>query len=173
MSSFAEKEEREFLMTDKDFDQISKMAGDLTGIVLAEHKRSMVYSRIARRVRALGFSSFREYLTYLDANLDKESTDFINSLTTNLTSFFRESHHFRYLKDELLPALRFARRESKKIRIWSAGSSTGMEAYSIAITIREAGFPSDWDIKILATDLDSNVFYHRHMGRTKQDLRCG
>ena len=157
MSSFAEKEEREFLMTDKDFDQISKMAGDLTGIVLAEHKRSMVYSRIARRVRALGFSSFREYLTYLDANLDKESTDFINSLTTNLTSFFRESHPFRYLKDELLPALRFARRESKKIRIWSAGSSTGMEAYSIAITIREAGFPSDWDIKILATDLDSNV----------------
>ena len=157
MGAAEEEEKREFLMTDKDFEQISRMAGELTGIVLADHKRSMVYSRIARRVRTLHLASFREYLDYLENNLDKESTDFINSLTTNLTSFFRESHHFRFLRDELLPALRFARKDSKRLRIWSAGSSTGMEAYSIAITIKQAGFPSDWDIKILATDLDSNV----------------
>jgi len=157
VGTVATKAEYEFLMTDEDFSQIAKMAGELTGIVLAEHKRTMVYSRISRRVRALNFTSFREYLTYLDANLDKEATDFINSLTTNLTSFFRENHHFRFLQEELLPALRNEKRDSKKLRIWSAGSSTGMEAYSIAMTIRESGFTSDWDIKILATDLDSAV----------------
>lgn len=150
-------EVREFLMTDADFAHISKLAGELTGIVLAEHKRNMVYSRIARRVRAHNMSSFAEYLQYLDQNLTSEATSFINSLTTNLTSFFREPHHFRYLKDRLLPDIKAAAHKSKRLRIWSAGSSTGQEAYSIANTVREAGFSSDWDIRILATDLDSDV----------------
>lgn len=153
----AVEEQREFAMTDEDFRQISRMAGELTGIVLADHKRNMVYSRIARRVRALGMTTFKEYLSYLENNLGAESTDFINSLTTNLTSFFRENHHFEFLRETLLPELRFAKKSSKKIRIWSAGSSTGMEAYSIAMVIRQVGFPSDWDVKILATDLDSEV----------------
>lgn len=157
MAYGAEQEDREFPMTDDDFRQISRLAGELTGIVLADHKRSMVYSRIARRVRAHNMSTFRQYLDYLDAHLDSEATDFINSLTTNLTSFFREKHHFSFLRETLLPQLRFARKDSKKLRIWSAGSSTGQEAYSIAATLRQVGFPSDWDIKILATDLDSNV----------------
>jgi len=152
-----EQEEREFAMTEDDFRQISRMAGELTGIVLADHKRNMVYSRIARRVRTLGMSTFREYLDYLEKHLDDEATDFINSLTTNLTSFFRENHHFEYLRETLLPQLRFTRKDTKRIRIWSAGSSTGMEAYSIAMVIRQVGFPSDWDVKILATDLDSEV----------------
>ncbi|WP_430459790.1 CheR family methyltransferase [Thalassolituus sp. LLYu03] len=157
MGESAEEEVREFLMTDDDFRHISRLAGELTGIVLADHKRSMVYSRIARRVRAHGLNNFREYLDYLEAHLDTEATDFINSLTTNLTSFFREKHHFNFLRETLFPQLRFAKKDEKKLRIWSAGSSTGQEAYSIAATIRQVGFPSDWDVKILATDLDSNV----------------
>ncbi|WP_260996972.1 CheR family methyltransferase [Thalassolituus hydrocarboniclasticus] len=153
----AGSEVREFLMTDEDFAQIAHLAGELTGIVLGNHKRNMVYSRIARRVRACGYSTFRQYLDYLEKNLDAESTEFINSLTTNLTSFFREEHHFTFLKEALFPQLRFANKERKRLRIWSAGCSIGQEAYSIAITLRQVGFPSDWDIKILATDLDSNV----------------
>ncbi|MCD8522499.1 MAG: protein-glutamate O-methyltransferase [Saccharospirillaceae bacterium] len=144
-------------MTDEDFAQIAHLAGNLTGIVLGNHKRNMVYSRIARRVRAHGFSDFRQYLDYLENNMEAESSEFINSLTTNLTSFFREEHHFSFLKETLFPQLRFANKDRKRLRIWSAGCSIGQEAYSIAMTLRQVGFPSDWDIKILATDLDSNV----------------
>jgi len=157
VSSGGDGEIREFLMTDEDFAQIARLAGELTGIVLGGHKRNMVYSRIARRVRAYGFTTFRQYLDYLEKNLDAESTEFINSLTTNLTSFFRENHHFSFLKDTLFPQLKFANKDRKRLRIWSAGCSIGQEAYSIAITLRQVSFPSDWDIKILATDLDSNV----------------
>ena len=147
----------EFQMTDKDFSAIAEKASRHTGIVLGEHKRSMVYSRIARRVRATGRNSFREYLEYLEANPDLEMESFINAITTNLTSFFREPHHFQFLEQELLPRLRQANAHSKRIRIWSAGSSIGQEAYSIAICVLKARFPSDWDIRILATDLDSSV----------------
>lgn len=157
MASVSASEEREFPMTEADFRQISALAGELTGIVLADHKRTMVYSRIARRVRAHGLHSVREYLDYLEKNMAQEATDFINSLTTNLTSFFREPHHFRFLREQLLPQLRQSHSGGKRLRIWSAGSSTGQEAYSIAATIRQVGFPPDWDIKILATDLDSGV----------------
>lgn len=150
-------DDREFLMTDADFENISNLALEYSGIVLAEHKRNMVYSRIARRVRALDLSTFSDYLTYLKHNHKLEASNFINALTTNLTSFFREEHHFDFLKEELFPQLRFANQSSKRLRIWSAGCSIGQEAYSIAMTLRQNGFPSEWDIKILATDLDSNV----------------
>lgn len=157
ITSAAVAEQREFLMTSADFDEISKLAMDFSGIVLAEHKRDMVYSRIARRIRELKLTTFREYLTYLKNNHAQEASEFINALTTNLTSFFRENHHFEFLQDELLPALRFANKSTKRLRIWSAGCSIGQEVYSITMTLKRAGFPSDWDIKLLATDLDSNV----------------
>ena len=147
----------EFVMTDADFAEISRLAGEHTGIVLGPHKRNMVYGRIARRIRALGLDSFKTYLQFLNDNPREEMSNFINSITTNLTSFFRESHHFDYLETKLLPELRQANAHTRKLRIWSAGSSIGQEAYSIAMTIKKAGFPSDWDIRILATDLDSNV----------------
>lgn len=147
----------EYEMTDADFKQISKIAGELTGIVLADHKRNMVYSRIARRVRATATGSFKGYLAYLESNKAEELDHFVNALTTNLTSLFRESHHFDYLRNELLPELRTLNQNGRKIRIWSAGCSIGQEAYSIAMCIKQAGFPSNWDIKILATDLDTNV----------------
>ena len=150
-------DDREFLMTDADFDKISKLALQYSGIVLAEHKRNMVYSRIARRVRTLKLNRFSDYLQYLEKNHDVEASDFINALTTNLTSFFRESHHFEFLKNELFPALKLKNQHNKRLRIWSAGCSIGQEAYSIVMTLIDSGLFSSWDCKILATDLDSNV----------------
>jgi chemotaxis protein methyltransferase CheR len=149
--------DREFRMTNADFDRISKLALQYSGIVLARHKRNMVYSRIARRVRALKLNCFSDYLNYLECNHAVEASEFINALTTNLTSFFRENHHFNFLKEELFPKLAIINQSSRKLRIWSAGCSIGQEAYSIAVMLKESVFPLSWDVKILATDLDSNV----------------
>ena len=149
--------EKEFPMTDQDFQRIAKLAGQYTGIVLGEQKRDMVYGRIARRVRKLQLVSFCSYLDYLEGNLKEELSNFINVITTNLTSFFRENHHFDYLLKTVLKEVKKKNGASKKVRIWSAGCSTGMEPYSIAMTLQKFGIPSDWDVKILATDLDSEV----------------
>ncbi len=154
--------DQEFLMTQKDFDEIAALAMTHTGIVLGNHKINMVYARIARRLRVLGMNTFRHYLTYLNANFEAESTEFVNALTTNLTSFFRENHHFDFLRSEAFPKLR--QQGKKRLRIWSSGCSIGQEAYSIAITLKQSSFPSDWDIKILATDLDSNVVEKGNQG---------
>ena len=148
---------KEFPMTDKDFQRIAELAGRYTGIVLGDHKRDMVYGRIARRVRKLNLFSFTHYLDYLEANTTQELSCFINVITTNLTSFFREKHHFDYLEKTVLPELRKKNATAKRLRIWSAGCSSGQEPYSIAMTLLKASMPSDWDIKILATDLDSDV----------------
>lgn len=147
--------DKEYVMTQRDFDEIAHMALVHTGIVLGPHKISMVYSRIARRLRALKLPSFRAYLDYLNSHFEDEISEFINHITTNLTSFFREQHHFDYLKETIYPQLKS--KGQNRVRIWSSGCSIGQEAYSIAITIRENSFPVSCDIKILATDLDSNV----------------
>lgn len=147
--------DQEYVMTQKDFDQMSELALSYTGIVLGPHKITMVYSRIARRLRILSLPDFSSYLIYLNQNFDQEIHEFINHITTNLTSFFRESHHFDFCRDELFP--QFIKQRQKRIRIWSSGCSNGQEAYSIAMTIRQCAFPISSDIKILATDLDSNM----------------
>ena len=149
--------EKEFPMTDKDFQRIVSLAGRYTGIVLGEQKQNMVYGRIARRVRKLNLNSFFDYLNFLEENLEKELSSFINVITTNLTSFFRENHHFEYLHTMVLPELKRKNSTSKRLRIWSAGCSKGMEPYSISMTLLKSNIPSDWDVKILATDLDSDV----------------
>lgn len=149
--------DKEFPMTDKDFQRIADLAGRYTGIVLGDHKRDMVYGRIARRVRKLNLFSFAHYLDYLEANIAQELSSFINVITTNLTSFFRENHHFDYLEKTVLPELREKNSVAKRMRIWSAGCSSGQEPYSIAMTLLKMPMPSGWDIKILATDLDSDV----------------
>lgn len=153
---------REFVMTDADFAQIRKLAIELTGISLSEHKREMVYSRLVRRLRTLNMYEFSNYIAYLHSNKTDEISNFVNSITTNLTSFFREKHHFEYLEKTVLPELVDQHKKDKKIRIWSAGCSTGEEPYSIAITLLESNkVPSpQWDVKIIATDLDSNVLSH-------------
>ena len=154
---------REFALSDEDFQTISKKVYKACGSVLGPHKREMVYSRLARRIRANQLDSFSTYLKYLDNHEDQELSQFINAITTNLTSFFREHHHFEYLSQVIVPQLLEKNKHSKRVRIWSAGCSTGEEPYSIAMTIFNR-FPSDWDVKVLATDLDSNVLSKAQSG---------
>jgi chemotaxis protein methyltransferase CheR len=149
--------EREFNFTHNDFEYIRNMVGERTGIVLSEHKVDMVYGRLARRLRQLNIKNFKDYLQRLEGDDGQELVEFTNALTTNLTAFFREPHHFEFLIKTGIPEL-IKKRPDKRLRIWSAGCSTGEEPYTIAITLHEA-IPAirNWDVKILATDLDSNV----------------
>jgi len=150
-------EEREFPMTVDDYNSIVKLSAEYTGIALNESKKNMIYSRLARRIRDLKLKNFTEYISYLTKHKDDELSDFVNTITTNLTSFFRESHHFDYLSSKVISELKRKHQTDQRIRIWSAGCSSGQEPYSIAMSLQRAGFPSSWDVKILATDLDSNV----------------
>lgn len=153
-----EEREKEFHFTDKEFKFISDLVGQRTGIVLSSAKRQMVYGRLSRRLRQLKLTKFSDYCDLLTSGHEEELIEFTNALTTNLTAFFRENHHFEYLKQTVIPELIRNKAGSKRIRIWSAGCSSGEEPYSIAMCMREA-LPkaSGWDIKILATDLDSNM----------------
>ena len=147
--------DREFVLTDRDFDTIRNIVSERTGIVLSDGKRDMVYGRLVRRLRALGLSGFGDYCELISRNDEGELSEFINAITTNLTAFFREKHHFEFLQKDLLPLL-IKNKKEKKLRIWSAGCSSGEEPYSIAMTVRE-NVPDNWDVKILATDLDTNM----------------
>jgi chemotaxis protein methyltransferase CheR len=133
---------------------------DTAGIVLSEKKRAFIQGRLGRRLRVLGLSDFAAYCRLLEgpAGAD-ERGNLINAVTTNHTSFFREPHHFDYLSKTVLPSVVGAERGgSGRLRIWSAGCSTGEEPYTIAITLREQhSLLRGWDVKILATDLDTNV----------------
>ncbi len=151
------KKNREFEFNERDFKFIVNLVGERTGIVLSETKREMVYSRLTRRIRELGIKDFTTYCNMLRDGDPNELINFTNALTTNLTSFFREPHHFEYLANTVLPALASTKKQ-RQLRIWSAGCSSGEEPYTIAMTVREV-FPenSGWDIKIMATDLDSNM----------------
>lgn len=141
---------REFAFSNRDFEEVRKMIYDHAGIALNDAKEDMVYSRLARRLRATGKRSFQEYLALIRSGDAAEWEAFVNSLTTNLTDFFREAHHFRILKDFLKT------RKDRPITIWSSASSTGEEPYSIAITALEA-LGSNAPVQVLASDLDTNV----------------
>jgi chemotaxis protein methyltransferase CheR len=148
----------EFPFTSADFQTIVGIVYDRSGIVLAAHKRDMTYSRLARRLRALGLRSFRDYCALLTADGGKEVGFLINAITTNLTKFFRESHHFDHLRDHVLaPSLAKSRGQKERIRLWSAGCSSGEEPYSMAMTAMALSrdCSRDWDLRILATDLDT------------------
>jgi chemotaxis protein methyltransferase CheR len=154
----------EFQLSDEEFHEIRRVVHRTTGIALADTKRHLVYGRLARRLRALDMTSFRDYLARIEDD-KAELEEFCNAITTNLTFFFREGHHFQYLSNTLLPMLQKRNAASRRIRIWSAGCSTGEEPYSIAACVNETlGGLRDWDIKILATDLDSNVLAHGQEG---------
>lgn len=148
--------QREFQYTRQDFDVLRKLSNEYTGIVVPDDKFDMFYSRLSKHVRRLGFEKFSEYCALLSEDQDREFSMFINSITTNLTSFFREKHHFEYLVDPVIPELLTRNAGSRRIRIWSAGCSTGEEAYSIAMTVLPR-IPVGWNLKILATDLDTDV----------------
>jgi chemotaxis protein methyltransferase CheR len=148
---------REFPMSESDFHSIRELAYRLTGIKLSAQKRELVYGRLARRVRANGLANFNEYYRLVArGGQDGEIEEFCNAITTNLTAFFREDHHFEYLRSHFFP--RVGRDPGRPVRIWSAGCSTGEEPYSIAMCVDE--YLPDWrerDLRILATDLDSAV----------------
>ncbi|MFN7038193.1 MAG: CheR family methyltransferase [Alphaproteobacteria bacterium] len=156
---------REFEFKDKDFEFIAEFVNSKTGIVISDRKKNMIYSRVARRLRALGYTRFKDYCDFLIENPDSEVTNLINAVTTNLTNFFREKHHFDHLKNYIQ---NFFSNKSRKIRfrIWSAGCSTGQEAYTIAMIINSI-LPNieQHDIKILATDIDTNVLANAYEGK--------
>jgi len=151
-------------MSDADFQEVSDLAYQYTGIVLGPHKKDMVYGRLARRLRDVQLTSVAEYLELIKHSGQDEVSMFINAITTNLTSYFREQHHFDFLADTFCPELLKTNASSKRIRIWSAGCSSGEEPYSIAITLRENFELLGWDCKILATDLDSKVLEKGRQG---------
>ncbi len=148
--------EKEFEFTTADFDYLRGIVTETTGIIAPNDKYTMYYSRLARRLRSLGLADFRAYREFLSQNQETESIELVNAVTTNLTSFFREKHHFDYVRETLIPEK--IHNNNRQLRIWSAGCSTGEEPYTIAMTLLQAiPDPERWDIKILATDIDSNV----------------
>lgn len=151
----AEKEQhgdgREFGFTAQDFARVRHLIYQHAGISLSEAKSDMVYSRVGRRLRSVGATSFKQYLDNLESeNNPAEWEAFTNALTTNLTSFFREEHHFPILAEHLLTL-------KKPIRIWCSAASTGEEPYTIAMTACEAFGTLKPPVEIIATDIDTNV----------------
>jgi chemotaxis protein methyltransferase CheR len=145
-----------------------------TGIALSDAKRELVYGRLARRLRSLGLQSFSEYCRLIETEGSDELQELTNAITTNLTSFFREAHHFERLAGEVLPEAVANRAVRRRLRLWSAGCSTGEEPYSIAMTLRESlGHLRNWDIRLLATDIDSNVVAKAARGVYTQDRLQG
>jgi chemotaxis protein methyltransferase CheR len=150
----------EFEMSDRDFQSIARLVKQETGIVLGPHKRNLVYGRLAKRLRMHRLSDFGSYLELLQGpDSATEFREMLNAITTNLTAFFREAHHFEMLEQEILPALMRARRKSgDRLRLWSSACSSGEEAYSMAMSVAAVlpQFPG-CDVKILATDIDTQM----------------
>ncbi|OHB53938.1 MAG: hypothetical protein A2Y12_12160 [Planctomycetes bacterium GWF2_42_9] len=151
----------ELVLTEKDFQKISQLVYDHCGINLHHGKKELVRARLAKRLRAGNFRTFPEYIDY--ALSDKTGMEFsvlIDSLSTNLTSFFREETHFKYMENTFLPALFEKKRSQRnfKIRAWSAGCSSGEEPYTISIVLNDAlKGQGKWDMKILATDISTTI----------------
>ena len=172
LQSLADTGLREYAFTAADFDRVRRLIFSYAGISLNDSKQNMVYSRLARRLRALGLDSFRVYLDRLErdpAFAAGERQQFINALTTNLTAFFRESHHFPILAEFLRQ-----RGDRTEPRLWCAAASTGEEPYSIAMTVIEALGPAT-GARVLATDIDTQVLAHGERGvyRLEAARACG
>jgi chemotaxis protein methyltransferase CheR len=162
----------EFDFTIEDFRRIAALLYDMAGISLSETKSTLVYSRLAKRLRALGIPSFAHYcaLVVSPEGAD-EKAKMLNALTTNVTRFFREPHHFDHLRDQMLAPLIPSIKAGQRVRIWSAACSSGQEAYSIALTILSL-LPEapNLDVKVLASDIDSLMVAQAREGVYHQDL---
>ncbi|HPI93632.1 MAG TPA: protein-glutamate O-methyltransferase [Deltaproteobacteria bacterium] len=151
-----------YSISDKEFQLFREIIYRETGIHMSDRKRNLVVARLSKRLRFLNLKNFSEYYQYLKESSDagNEIINLINRVTTNKTDFFREKHHFEFLHDEVLPTLIEVARKGRerRLRIWSAGCSSGEEPYSIAMTVSDAlREERGWDIKILATDLDTEI----------------
>jgi chemotaxis protein methyltransferase CheR len=153
-------EQGDFALSDQEFDRVKARLYAEAGIALSDSKRTLVVSRLSRLLRLLNLGSFTAYIDYLERQADAAARqEFINALTTNLTRFWREEHHFEHLTGyvgQLMKARPTA--SEQRLRIWSAGCSTGQEAYTIALSLLEA-YPElkRWDFRVLATDIDTRV----------------
>jgi len=155
---------REFNFTDQDFQRIRKLIHERAGIALGESKQELVYSRLARRLRATGMKSFADYLDSLQRGNTVEWEAFTNSLTTNLTSFFREPHHFPLLAEHLRK-----QDKARPLTLWCSACSTGEEAYSMAMTVVEALGGYEHPVHIIASDLDTKVLQTARKGHYRVD----
>jgi chemotaxis protein methyltransferase CheR len=149
-------------LTDREFEALSALVASHTGIALGRDKRALLQARLSKRLRALSLSTFTEYHRLLTAKDTggEELARFINAVTTNKTGFFREAHHFSYLRERWIPRLeaRAGRGADRIVRIWSAGCSSGEEPYTIAITLMDAlRDAAAWNVRILASDIDTDV----------------
>jgi chemotaxis protein methyltransferase CheR len=153
-------------LTPSEYNRLTTLLERKTGITMGPDKQILVRSRLQKRLRKLDLPSFRAYCDYVESPSGRaEETELINALTTNLTSFFREPHHFKHLLEDALAPLVSHIRSGKRLRLWSAGSSTGEEAYSIAMMILSICPEAvDRNVKILATDIDSEVLRTAHAG---------
>lgn len=157
---------REFELGDDEFRFLAGFMSRETGIVLSDHKRQMVCGRLVKRLRALHLRSFGEYVELLQGpGASAEVENLVNAITTNITNFFRESHHFDFLKNAVLAPRTQERPRRPRVRIWSAGCSSGEEPYSIAMTMADVLKAGEgWDALILATDIDTNVLRRAEAG---------
>lgn len=160
--------DHEFSFSRADFDRVRELIYRHAGISLHDGKHAMVYSRLSRRLRETGHKSFAAYLQWLDsvtgAQGAQEWQEFVNCLTTNLTSFFREEHHFHALAEDLKPLA------GKPIRIWCCAASTGEEPYSIAMTCAES-LGSTSQVQLICSDIDTNVLNTARKGVYNADAR--
>ncbi|NVK32215.1 MAG: protein-glutamate O-methyltransferase [Gammaproteobacteria bacterium] len=148
----------EFSMSDQDFERMRTLVYKLTGISMGIEKRNLLYSRLARRLRTLGLKTFKQYCDLVESSGSAEVQHFTNAVTTNLTSFFREQHHFDYLIEDFIPSYVARKGSGRGLRIWSAGCSSGEEPYTIAMALHESLRPSDLaDVKVLASDIDTEM----------------
>ncbi len=156
-------EGREFIWTDADFERVQKLIYQRAGINLHDGKHAMVYSRLSRRLRDTGHNSFKEYLGWLENHDGPEWQEFVNALTTNLTAFFREQHHF-----EIFATLLKSKPAGVPWRVWCNAASTGEEPYSIVMTALES-LGANASFKLMASDIDSKVLASASQGIYRLD----
>lgn len=163
--------EGEFALTPEDFRHIAHVLHSYAGIALGEGKAALVYSRLAKRLRVLGLRSFREYCELIDGVEGVDERQMMTAaLTTNVTRFYREPHHFDHLREQVMPRLAERARAGGRVRLWSAACSNGQEPYSMALTVLQT-LPeaADLDVRILATDIDPNMVAQGHDGTYSEE----
>jgi len=160
-------------MSDEVFRGFQRIAMETTGIELTDGKRAMVVNRFSRRLGILGLSCFEEYLSLISDAGHPEAREFIDTLTTNLTYFFREPHHFEVLRKTVLPQIVKRTKPATPIRLWSAGCSSGAEPYTLAMVAQDTPEIQSRPVKILCTDIDSKMVNATYQGSYSEDQMRG
>ena len=154
----------EISMSDEEFNKFRKLIYEQVGINLLPHKKIMLQGRIRKRLNKLGMSSFKEYYVLVQEDRS-ELIEMFNVVSTNKTEFFRENHHFEFLKEIIPSIIEKNRKENlNKLSIWSSASSTGEEPYTIAMTLMDFPILKNWDVKIIASDISTTVLTKAHAG---------